>query len=410
MTLPVLIIGAGLGGVCLAQALKKNNIPFKLFEQDEKSTFRAQGYRLRVTKHGVDALKEALTPELFVVFEKTCADTPTIGVRIKPDGTHLPSIGSFGPPPGVHSKSYTVDRSTFREALLTGLEEYVFFGKSLKQYTVHPEKVTVSFADGSTEDGSLLVGADGVRSMVRKQYLPSFQGLDTGTRIIFGKTPSTPDFLAKLKEEYRHGMSLVLDPEDASQPCVLFESINFPYAEEITEPQLPDPYMYWVLCTQISQLPITREKSWHISSQESASISRELTKSWSPSLRAIFDMQDSSQSAIRSILSAMPEIAPWEPSSRVTLLGDAIHVMPPTGAMGANTALRDAADLAHRISLAGGVDGVDKAVIGDYEASLRDFAKMAIEQSWQGGMKSFGLKPVEQCEMIALGSLEYNSL
>jgi hypothetical protein len=35
---------------------------------------------------------------------------------------------------------------------------------------------------------------------------------------------------------------------------------------------------------------------------------------------------------------------------------------------------------------------------------------MAIEQSWQGGMKSFGLKPVEQCEMIALGSLEYNSL
>ncbi|KAJ5358994.1 uncharacterized protein N7496_011407 [Penicillium cataractarum] len=401
MPLPVLIVGAGLGGICLAQALKKNNIPFKLFEQDEKSTFRAQGYRLRITKHGVDALKEALTPELFTLFEKTCADTPAIGVRIRPDGTHIPSPGGFRPA-GSQSKSYTVDRSTFREALLTGLEGHVFFGKSLEQYTIHPDKVTVYFADGSTEDGSLLVGADGVRSQVRKQYLPSFQGLDTGTRIIFGKTPSTPEFLAKLAEEYRHGMSLVLDPEDPSQPCVLFESINFPYVNEIIEPQLPDPYMYWVLCTQSSQIPISREKSWHINPQESADLSRKLTSSWNPSLRAIFDMQDSSQSAIRSILSAMPEIAPWEPSSRVTLLGDAIHVMPPTGAMGANTALRDAADLARRIATAGGVEGVDEVVVGDYEANLRGFAKTAIELSWQGGMKSFGLKPVEQCERIIL--------
>jgi 2-polyprenyl-6-methoxyphenol hydroxylase-like FAD-dependent oxidoreductase len=70
--------------------------------------------------------------------------------------------------------------------------------------------------------------------------------------------------------------------------------------------------------------------------------------------------------------------------------------------MGANTALRDAADLARRIALAGGVDGVDQTIIGAYEASLRNFAKMAIELSWQGGMKSFGLKPVEQCERIVL--------
>ncbi|KAJ5211434.1 uncharacterized protein N7498_003080 [Penicillium cinerascens] len=113
-------------------------------------------------------------------------------------------------------------------------------------------------------------------------------------------------------------------------------------------------------------------------------------------------MQDSSQSAIRLILSARPEITTWEPFSRVTLLGDAIHVMPPKGVMGANTALRDAADLARRISLAGGVDGIDQAAIGDYEASLGGFARTAIEQSWQGGIKSFGLKLVEQCELIAL--------
>jgi 2-polyprenyl-6-methoxyphenol hydroxylase-like FAD-dependent oxidoreductase len=140
-------------------------------------------------------LKEALAPELFTLFEKTCADTPAMGVRIRPDGAPLSSLL-----PGFRSKSYTVDRSTFREVLLIGLDGHVFFGKGFETYTIHPDKVTVSFADGATEDGSLLVGADGVRSEVHRQYLPAFQGLDTGTRIIFGKTSLTREFLAKLAE------------------------------------------------------------------------------------------------------------------------------------------------------------------------------------------------------------------
>lgn len=111
-------------------------------------------------------------------------------------------------------------------------------------------------------------------------------------------------------------------------------------------------------------------------------------------------MQDESQTSIRSILSARPDILPWESSRRVTLLGDAVHVMPPTGAMGANTALRDAADLARRIVAAGGADKLDKQVIQDYEADMREFAKVAIELSWRGGMNSFGLRPIQECTQI----------
>lgn len=55
MTSPVLIVGAGLGGICLAYTLeKKNSILFKPFEQNEKRTFRAQGYRIRVTNYAID--------------------------------------------------------------------------------------------------------------------------------------------------------------------------------------------------------------------------------------------------------------------------------------------------------------------------------------------------------------------
>ncbi|KAJ5578137.1 uncharacterized protein N7459_007101 [Penicillium hispanicum] len=392
MTLPLLIIGAGLGG--------ENNIPFKLFEQDGRSNFRSQGYRLRINEHGVKALQDALTPELFTLFEKTYAETASLGVRIKPDGEEIPSKGFGSPPPQHSTKSYTVDRSTFRKALLTGLKEHVFFGKDFNHYTIHEDKITASFSDDTSEDGALLVGADGVRSRVRKQYLPEFAGIDTGVRIIFGKTPITPELLATMPESRHHGMSLVMDPDDESQPRLMFESIHFPHADEIARLQLPEPYMYWVLVARRANIPFSDEKAWRINPQESAQLSLDLTKSWSPSARSILEMQDANQSPIRSILSAAQEMAPWDASRRVTMRSMSCRRWG-RWCQYCSTAPRDAADLASRI-VAVSIEGVDGHVIGEYEASIREFARTAIELSWQGGMRSFGLEPVEECEKILL--------
>lgn len=310
----------------------------------------------------------------------------------------------MGLPSGVSpgGKAYTIDRSVFRDALLTGLEGNVFFEKNLEQYTIHGDRVTVSFSDGTTEEGFLLVGADGVRSNIRKQYVPDFQGIDTGMRLIFGKTPLTSDFLAKVPNVYRDGMSLVTNDDDNSQPVLMFESIQFPHAKEISTIDIPDPYMYWVLVVHRSRIPSSDQNSWHLSPEGAAELANELTSSWNSQIRTILEMSNKSQTSIRSILSANLEITPWVPSSRVTLLGDAAHVMPPTGAMGANTALRDAADLAQRITSAGGVSHMNETVIGAYEANLREFAKSAIEMSWRGGRTSFGLKPAEECEQILI--------
>jgi NADPH-dependent 2,4-dienoyl-CoA reductase/sulfur reductase-like enzyme len=42
----VLIIGGGLGGTALAQALRKKGISYDLFERDESSDARSQGWAL----------------------------------------------------------------------------------------------------------------------------------------------------------------------------------------------------------------------------------------------------------------------------------------------------------------------------------------------------------------------------
>ncbi len=74
MTQPlILIIGAGLGGLFLAQGLKKANIPFRIFEKDPSKAWRAQGYRIRISSEGAAALAKNLSEELWQLFEETCA-------------------------------------------------------------------------------------------------------------------------------------------------------------------------------------------------------------------------------------------------------------------------------------------------------------------------------------------------
>jgi 2-polyprenyl-6-methoxyphenol hydroxylase-like FAD-dependent oxidoreductase len=46
---PVLISGAGIGGLLLAQSLRSHRIPFKLYERDTDGCSRSQGYRIRIS-------------------------------------------------------------------------------------------------------------------------------------------------------------------------------------------------------------------------------------------------------------------------------------------------------------------------------------------------------------------------
>ena len=73
MKQPILIIGAGLGGLALGQGLRKLGIPFQIFERDASIGARLQGYRIRISGEGLDALKETLLPEVWFELIKTFA-------------------------------------------------------------------------------------------------------------------------------------------------------------------------------------------------------------------------------------------------------------------------------------------------------------------------------------------------
>lgn len=77
---------------------------------------------------------------------------------------------------GESSTDFAVDRLVLRRILFSGVEDAVVFGKELTYY----ENRTLYFADDTKVVGDVLVGADGVHSAVRRQYLPHARVVDTG--------------------------------------------------------------------------------------------------------------------------------------------------------------------------------------------------------------------------------------
>ena len=73
----------------------------------------------------------------------------------------------------------------------------------------------------------------------------------------------------------------------------------------------------------------------------------DMIRDWHPHVRQLVRVSDPSTIIVKPLMTSRP-IKPWT-TTRVTLLGDAIHSMPPTRGSGGNTALRDAQMLCEQL-------------------------------------------------------------
>jgi 2-polyprenyl-6-methoxyphenol hydroxylase-like FAD-dependent oxidoreductase len=369
MSLHVVIIGGGIGGLCLAQGLRKAGISATVCERDQSAGFRRQGYRISLKPAGAGALHECLPAHLFDLAVATSIRTATRLVFLdeqlypkfeKPLLHDPPGPGGFG-----------VNRLTLREILLAGLD--VAFGKTFTGYSPAPDgRVTAHFADGTSAVGNLLAGADGTGSAVRRQLLPDAV-IDQLGWAIYGRTPFADWVPGVLVDTFNQingpgevGMSVAT--------CRALEPVASATARLAPSARLTDipGYFSWTL-------PLTDPRLFEADAVSLHRAAARLVEGWHPAVRRIIAEADVPATFGVCITSAQP-VAPWS-GPNVTLLGDAIHTMSPGRGDGANIALKDAQMLVRALRrTASGTASLASAIRG-YEAGMLQYGLQAVADS-----------------------------
>ena len=221
-TLSIGIIGAGPGGLCLAQGLRRFGIHATVFERDTTPQARDQGYRLRIDPSGQQALAACLPPAHYRLLcagsaqnsgESNLWDPQLAPLTGRRPEHWLPSSQRQTQEPGG---DLGIHRQTLREILLTGLQDRVRFGHTLCEFAQTPQGVELQFANGEHVRVDVLIAADGVNSLVRRRCLPG-RAPKTAARSPSAKRrsmrrPVGPELLRGVSVVFADGLSLVIEP------------------------------------------------------------------------------------------------------------------------------------------------------------------------------------------------------
>jgi 2-polyprenyl-6-methoxyphenol hydroxylase-like FAD-dependent oxidoreductase len=338
------VVGAGLGGLCVAHGLHGAGADVEVLEARDRIGDFGQGYRININAAGHNALRTCLAGQHFGAYERTLHRQSDPAVYLYSSALQLVSRTEVPPAPGA------IDRGTVRRVLANGLAGRVRYGR----------KVT-SIAEIGAAD--LIVAADGADSALRRQLMPHAAPQALGWSAIFGRSPLTAANRGWTAPVILNSRFCGLLDGDTVLALCAYD----PPARTTTQ-----PYVMWVLMGPARELPApgtppaglirfarNRTASWD---SRATSVLREATKA------------DSFLVSLRSV-TEIPDI-PARTAVPVAFLGDAIHTMSPAGGEGANTAFGDAALLVSHLQAGTIADAVAR-----YHADMRITAGEAVRRS-----------------------------
>jgi salicylate hydroxylase len=392
--LHVVIIGGGIGGLTLAQGLKKSGVSVAVYERDRTRTDRLQGYRVHINPTGSLALHECLPLTLFDAFVRTCGK-PSQGIRFVTERMKvLLSLDELNAPKRFGGDGAAQHRSasriTLRQVLLSGLDG-VHFGKAFVRYEELPTgRIRAHFEDGTTAEGDVLVAADGGGSRVRRQYLPHAERIDTGVVGIAGKVFLDDDNRERIAPELRNGMtpvsgnggySLFIALQETGGVAVNGIGGNDESAAAGAHFDNGRGYLMWAFGARRAKLGLDGCDAERMLGEElrNAVLNAMAVRAWDERFRTLVRLADPATINAIAMRTAVP-VAPWR-TQRITLLGDAIHSMTPYRGIGANVALKDAVRLCRALTAAARGERPVIDAIQAYEAGMVDYGFRAVRTS-----------------------------
>lgn len=340
----VIVIGGGIGGLTMAAMLEKNGIAVTVYEQ--APMLREVGAGVGLWSNAVRVLYHL---ELKSQLE-ACASHMDKSQLRDASGEILSqfSIKDLLAQLQIDVPAYVVHRADLLALLASRVSpSNVVTGKRCVGVETEGSQAVARFEDGSTDQADLIVGADGLWSVVRSSLFGDEPPRYSGEICWRGVASGSLEGAVSLTEISGAGMRFGIAPIDASR-------------------------VYWFL-TYLAPadhtLPVETRKA----------VLLEKYQGWPDGVEALLQATPADQ-MFCSPLYDRPALPAWQ-RGRVVLLGDAAHPTTPNMGQGACMAIEDAAVLTRRLL---DHDTLPHA-LRTYETSRLERTAHIVDMSWSWG-------------------------
>ncbi len=350
----VAIIGAGPVGLAFARLLQQEGANVKVYERDVNEYYRIKGGTL-------DLLKDMGQ----IVFEKAGllsayfdSARPTTRRIADIHGNIIQTLPSSDNP--------EIDRNDLRRILLQSLQPgSVFWNKKFVSLEEQNGTFLLHFENGSEENADLVVGANGIMSILRKM-ISTAPARYTGTATITGEVPDyerrCPNF-KKICEE---------DKIIAKDGRIFF----------LSQPKT-NGELYYYTCFRQSERWVKDNDLNFNDNKQISNFLNDLCADWNIAYKELF----AATGEFKLLPLHQVPLENWQPHKNITLIGDAAHGMPPYAGVGINTGLLDALYLAENLTN-GKFEDIQTA-IDKYEEKMFEYAAEAQQQTTKNEKQLF---------------------
>lgn len=333
----VLIVGAGIGGLTVAIALHQAGFTVEVFERAPE--FKEVGAGLLLWANAVRALDRINLADQVRHISLSEASGAIRSWR----GWELIDMSPRKLEQLLGEVNVVIHRADLMQVLLNAMPPDTIHLNAMVQHIRQNEQgVELELADGRVFRGDVLIGADGIRSVVRNRVVSTQELRYAGYVAWRGVTPF-PHNRLRLGETMGRGARFGMAP-------------------------LPDERVYWYATENRPAGAGTPPEGYkaHL---------LKLFKGWHEPIEEIIEATDESVILLHDLYD-LPTLPRWS-VGRVTLLGDAAHAMTPNLGQGACQAIEDAIVLARCLSGSHSIE----AAFQQYEHERKDRTASITKQS-----------------------------